>query len=353
LYNLEMCTASVQLKGAHEARLAARLRSSWAAVGSWMDSTLSSVRMESIHKGPSNHKKEAVQAPAPASAAGQASATAAKVLRRMRAYVLSNGLPLSVGSVCWLWLESTRKDMGSASDVAHMMLCQCFHLAAMVLIAHRFSRGRRRVVQPAKWWDMKSPHGLLVADMCSSWIVLHTLGTTLPSFSWSSLITFFAYRLLLMELVFDFLHYCMHRLCHEVPWLYVNIHKIHHNHHGNLHVGSTLQMHPVDGLLTNTLPLLMAVFLVPIASHWEFHAYMAYKTAQELFGHCGVQIKVKSFPSNPWLVELLKIDLQVADHTMHHIDGRVNFGKRLSAWDRLFDTFKPASTLHEQKKNFQ
>lgn len=82
------------------------------------------------------------------------------------------------------------------------------------------------------------------------------------------------------------------RLCHEVPWLYVNIHKIHHNHHGNLHVGSTLQMHPVDGLLTNTLPLLMAVFLVPIASHWEFHAYMAYKTAQELFGHCGVQIKV-------------------------------------------------------------
>lgn len=42
----------------------------------------------------------------------------------MRAYVLSNGLPLSVGSVCWLWLESTRKDMGSASDVAHMMLCQ-------------------------------------------------------------------------------------------------------------------------------------------------------------------------------------------------------------------------------------
>lgn len=80
LYNLEMCTASVQLKGAHEARLAARLRSSWAAVGSWMDSTLSSVRMESIHKGPSNHKKEAVQAPAPASAAGQASATAAKVI---------------------------------------------------------------------------------------------------------------------------------------------------------------------------------------------------------------------------------------------------------------------------------
>eukprot|EP00976_Prorocentrum_cordatum_P072043 1180561-Prorocentrum_minimum.AAC.1 len=27
-------------------------------------------------------------------------------------------------------------------------------------------------------------------------------------------------------------------------------------------------------------------------SRWELHAYAAYKTAQELFGHCGCQIKV-------------------------------------------------------------
>jgi hypothetical protein len=82
------------------------------------------------------------------------------------------------------------------------------------------------------------------------------------------------------------------RLLHVVPSLYTGIHKIHHTHHANLHVLSTLQMHPVDGLLTNTLPLLAVVALAPAASMWEFHAYMAYKTAQELFGHCGVHLKV-------------------------------------------------------------
>ena len=78
--------------------------------------------------------------------------------------------------------------------------------------------------------------------------------------------------------------------------LYNAIHKTHHAHHADLHVMSTLQMHPLDGLLTNTLPLLMAVALVPLRSHWEFHAYMAYKTAQELFGHCGARIKVCTRP---------------------------------------------------------
>jgi uncharacterized membrane protein len=62
--------------------------------------------------------------------------------------------------------------------------------------------------------------------------------------------------------------------------------------HANLHIGSTLQMHPLDGILTNTLPLLIAVALVPVHSRWELHAYAAYKTAQELFGHCGCHIKV-------------------------------------------------------------
>jgi sterol desaturase/sphingolipid hydroxylase (fatty acid hydroxylase superfamily) len=55
-------------------------------------------------------------------------------------------------------------------------------------------------------------------------------------------------------------------------------------------------MHPVDGVLTNTMPLLLAVTLIPIQSHWEFHVYMAYKTAQELFGHCGTHIKVRPPP---------------------------------------------------------
>ena len=53
-----------------------------------------------------------------------------------------------------------------------------------------------------------------------------------------------------------------------------------------------------------------------------------------------VVLQVKSFPSNPWLVELLGMDLYIIDHTAHHVDGRFNFGKRLSFWDRVFGTFR-------------
>jgi sterol desaturase/sphingolipid hydroxylase (fatty acid hydroxylase superfamily) len=45
-----------------------------------------------------------------------------------------------------------------------------------------------------------------------------------------------------MELVFDFFHYCSHRLSHTIPALYTRFHKIHHSHHADLHVGSTLQV---------------------------------------------------------------------------------------------------------------
>jgi hypothetical protein len=170
---------------------------------------------------------------------------------------------------------------------------QAFHLGAMLLIALLYSRGRPRDTPAASWRDLRSPHGLYLADLLSNCIVLSSRWEPLPAFAPRHLASFFLFRLLLMELVFDFFHYCSHRLSHTLPVLYTHFHKIHHSHHADLHVGSTLQMHPVDGMLTNTLPLLLAVALIPLQSHWEFHVYMAYKTAQELFGHCGAHVKVR------------------------------------------------------------
>jgi sterol desaturase/sphingolipid hydroxylase (fatty acid hydroxylase superfamily) len=163
----------------------------------------------------------------------------------------------------------------------------------MLLIALLYSRGRPRDTPAASWRDLRSPHGLYLADLLSNCIVLSSRWEPLPAFAPRHLASFFLFRLLLMELVFDFFHYCSHRLSHTLPVLYTHFHKIHHSHHADLHVGSTLQMHPVDGMLTNTLPLLLAVALIPLQSHWEFHVYMAYKTAQELFGHCGAHVKVR------------------------------------------------------------
>jgi sterol desaturase/sphingolipid hydroxylase (fatty acid hydroxylase superfamily) len=38
----------------------------------------------------------------------------------------------------------------------------------------------------------------------------------------------FVIHLFLFELVFDLCHYWVHRLCHEVKWLYRHTHKLHH-----------------------------------------------------------------------------------------------------------------------------
>jgi len=261
-----------------------------------------------------------------------------RISRRVRAYVLSNSLPLLVGTLCWVWAETGCGDVNSWTALFHLMAYQAFHLATMAAVAMWFSHNRTRDTAPSAWRDLQSPYGLYLADVLSGWVLMRTHSHVPGLGGLTSLASFFLYRLLLMEIAFDFVHYCMHRLLHTVPVLYSRIHKIHHRDHANLHIGSTLQMHPLDGILTNTLPLLIAVALVPVHSRWELHAYAAYKTAQELFGHCGCHIKVKSFPSNPWLVQWLGIDLQAADHTLHHVDGRCNFGKRLNLWDRVFNT---------------
>jgi len=214
------------------------------------------------------------------------------VLRRVQAYVLSNGLPLLVGTLCWLWAETGCIHVNSWTAHFHVIAYQAFHLATMVAVALWFSHNRPREIAPSSWRGLQSPYGLYMADVVSGWMLMHT-HSDIPDFESTSLASFFLCRMLLMEVVFDFVHYTTHRLCHEVPLLYTCIHKIHHRDHADLHVGSTLQMHPVDGLLTNTLPLLVTVAVVPLQSRWELHAYAAYKTAQELFGHCGCHIKVR------------------------------------------------------------
>lgn len=44
---------------------------------------------------------------------------------------------------------------------------------------------------------------------------------------WWPALTFIPH-LFLFEIVFDFCHYSVHRLCHDVGWLYRHAHKLHH-----------------------------------------------------------------------------------------------------------------------------
>ena len=142
-------------------------------------------------------------------------------------------------------------------------------------------------------------------------------------------------RLFLFEVVYDLLFYWSHRLCHMPP-LYAAVHKAHHRHKHGLTLMSTLNMSPADVLLTHSLPLLLALRVVPMRTDFEYQLAKAYLLFQEFYGHAGVQHKGRNFGPLPWVPTALGMDLRADDHQWHHIDGRFNFSKRFSLWDKVW-----------------
>ena len=57
----------------------------------------------------------------------------------------------------------------------------------------------------------------------------------------------FGVRLLLFEIIFDFVFYLAHRGVHASPFLYRVVHKLHHSHSHDVRLISGLQMGPLDG----------------------------------------------------------------------------------------------------------
>jgi lathosterol oxidase len=153
-------------------------------------------------------------------------------------------------------------------------------------------------------------------------------------------------RSFLFELVFDLAHYTAHRLAHSIPMVYKAIHK---EHHQDILISpwTTFHQHPVDLLLTNTLPLLFASHIVP-TSQLFICVMMWYKTLLEVGGHLGKVTKANSFPQCIWLPRLLKIELKSEEHNLHHRNPMRNFSKRFSIWDRAFGTFEEKVRVEEE-----
>jgi sterol desaturase/sphingolipid hydroxylase (fatty acid hydroxylase superfamily) len=140
------------------------------------------------------------------------------------------------------------------------------------------------------------------------------------------------------ELIFDFFHYCLHRLCHEIPFLYKHVHKSHHRH---IHpsIWSTFYIHPFDYLLTNLIPHKIAMSVVyQFITGYEYELILAYKMYIELAGHSGILTNAPSFPIFP---TLFGYALQTIDHDLHHSrpDLAGNYSKRFRIWDCVFGTW--------------
>ena len=141
------------------------------------------------------------------------------------------------------------------------------------------------------------------------------------------------------EIIFDLFHYLTHRLEHTNKFLYKNIHKVHHTYsHPTTEL--TYYHHPIDLILTNTIPQCLTLILIPKISSLMYNLIIIYKIFIEVSGHSGKNINSSSFPQFIWLPKLLTIDMYTEDHDTHHKLNNCNYAKRFTLWDKIFSTYK-------------
>jgi Delta7-sterol 5-desaturase len=162
------------------------------------------------------------------------------------------------------------------------------------------------------------------------------------TFSDSMITPFFIIKLFVFEVIFDGVHYVMHRSIHSVPLLYYWVHKKHHQHvHPNVY--TSFYMSPIDLVLTYGMPLFVGLWVVPF-SMFELSLVSTYLTYQEIGGHIGKKMApTSSFALFVWLPRWLQIELYTEDHDYHHRHGNVNFSKRFSLWDKVGRTYSHAT----------
>ena len=148
----------------------------------------------------------------------------------------------------------------------------------------------------------------------------------------------------MFEIVFDCAHYAVHRSFHEIPVLYKNVHKYHHEY-CNPTAWTAFHIHPADLVLSYSLPLFIATMIASPTKN-ELLLITTYLTHQEIGGHLGKKMYPTScFAQCIWLPRFLNIELYTEDHDLHHKKINCNFGKRFALCDKLFDTYQSGTLL--------
>jgi sterol desaturase/sphingolipid hydroxylase (fatty acid hydroxylase superfamily) len=152
-------------------------------------------------------------------------------------------------------------------------------------------------------------------------------------------ILLFIPKTFLFEFIFDIFHYCAHRLEHQNKFLYQNFHKKHHNYN-NINSYVTFCQSPIDLILSNSLPQIATLFIMPKFSSLEYTLIKMYLSYGEIGGHNGhYTYPTSSFSQFIWLPKFLNIELYSEDHYLHHSLNNCNYGKRFSFCDKLFGTY--------------
>jgi sterol desaturase/sphingolipid hydroxylase (fatty acid hydroxylase superfamily) len=244
-------------------------------------------------------------------------------------YVFVNTVLWSGGVIDWFFLDSLLLLFGS-------VLFKQILLLSLVSSKNVF----KPYINPGERpFNLLKEVGYIVQITCIDFLSLQLLlQMVYPHESFTYELLTFLPRSFAFELVFDLGHYVTHRIAHNIPWIYQSIHK---EHHKDILISplTTYHQNGVDLLFTNTLPLLLASYMIPTSSLFVC-VMMWYKTILEVGGHLGKVTKANSFPQCIWLPRWLKIELKSEEHNLHHRNPMRNFSKRFSIWDKAFGTFE-------------
>ncbi|RHY05153.1 hypothetical protein DYB37_001121 [Aphanomyces astaci] len=269
------------------------------------------------------------------------------LLRRLKFYVIINSFICAVtAAALFVQTRIPHSVVGSYAGILVRLACMIGWFEWISTFKGKIYGAKRMMLTRPQQLSILC-HILVVVvptEMATLFVGSSYVGVTTPT-TYTSVLEEFVYfipKSLVLELVFDLFHFGMHYTCHQIPLLYQYVHKQHHMH---LHPSplSTYEESPVDLILTNVVPMAIALAVGPSLSLHQLHLLLAYKTYVEVAGHSGLDIKGMSFPQMP-LVQCVHICIRVHDHDLHHTHPSVNFAKRFSIWDRLFRTYK-ASTM--------
>ncbi len=128
--------------------------------------------------------------------------------------------------------------------------------------------------------------------------------------------------------------YWVHRMQHEVPWLW-RFHALHHSA-PRLYWLNAARFHPFDILINNFAAIVPLVVLG--ASQNVLLLWALFTAIHGIFQHCNVPVRIG--PLN-WIFSMAEL------HRWHHsrlpVESNRNYGQNLIVWDVVFGTrFLPA-----------
>lgn len=229
---------------------------------------------------------------------------------------------------------------------------------------------RTKLLNREIWWSAsaKADYAIFLINRFAFLFIAPVLITQIAVASWlfESLYDWIGYRPILGAgwqdwqvmalftfcyfLLDDFFRFYLHKLLHEVPFLWV-FHKVHHSAR-TLTPITVFRAHPVEGILfslrtTLVQAISIALFVFFFGSRADLITVFGASLVAFLFNVTGSNLRHSHIPIGYW-PRIEKWLISPAQHQIHHSTNPVHFDKNygviLSIWDRLSGTLVHSQT---------